>query len=370
MCRNRYYEFFKATHFIVALLFILFFFFHCDFRLSSWYTKIPDHTLISANTTRDYFIAAGAIYLLSLFTAQIRTFFIHGVHSATLDLLPSGLLRVKIPTIISWHPGQHVFVRFFTLGLHSLTAHPFTIGSIAYDPETIGKASEIVFYIKPKRGITGRLAKVAEKSPSCTRKVLLEGPYGGLSETRLGQFDRIIVIAGGSGGGFSLSVLEEALKQPSLAHGNIQIVFATRQQNMADWYIDEVETKLSTFNAPKNNPISVYITSNNQPVPADKDTTDTDPKPEATDTKNKDLPEPDVTSTSGSYSIAVNRPFRPNLPDIVAAATSGESGKKVGVFVCGPASMLHDTRNAAARAQRGVFGGSVDELFLHTEPFS
>lgn len=241
----------------------------------------------------------------------------------------------------------------------------------------MGKASEIVFYIKPKRGITGRLAKIAEKSPSCTKKVLLEGPYGGLSETRLGQFDRILVIAGGSGGGFSLSVLEEALKQPSLAHGNIQIVFATRQQNMADWYIDEVETKLSTFNASKNNPISVYITSNNQPSPTKKDTTDPDavpePEPNDTDTKNKDLPEPNITSASkflGSYSIAVNRPFRPNLPDIVAAATSGESGKKVGVFVCGPASMLHDTRNAAARAQRGVFGGSVEEVFLHTEPFS
>ncbi|BCR87148.1 ferric reductase family protein [Aspergillus chevalieri] len=370
--RNRYYEFFKATHFIVALLFILFFFFHCDFRLSSWY-DIPLHTLMSANSTRDYFIAAGAIYLLSLFTAQIRTYFIHGVHSATLDLLPSGLLRVKVPTIISWHPGQHVFVRFFTLGLHSLTAHPFTISSIAYDPERVGKASEIVFYIKPKHGVTGRLAKIAEKSPSCTRKVLLEGPYGGLSETRLGQFDHILVIAGGSGGGFSLSVLEEALKQPSLAHGNIQIVFATRQQNMADWYIDEVETKLSTFNASKNNSISVYITSHNQPAPTNKDTTDPDPDAEPSDTKNKDLPEQNVTSAStcsGSYSIAVNRPFRPNLPEIVAAATNRESGKRVGVFVCGPASMLHDTRNAAARAQREVLRGNVEEVFLHTEPFS
>lgn len=241
----------------------------------------------------------------------------------------------------------------------------------------MGKASEIVFYIKPKRGVTGRLARIAEKSPSCTRKVLLEGPYGGLSETRLGQFDRVLVIAGGSGGGFSLSVLEEALKQPSLAHGNIQIVFATRQQNMADWYIDEVETKLSTFNAPKNNPISIYITSHNQPDPANIKTKepDADPEPETgpTDTKNKELSEPNTTSTPtylGSYSIAVNRPFRPNLPEIVAAATSGESGEKVGVFVCGPASMLHDTRNAAARAQRGVFGGGLEEVFLHTEPFS
>lgn len=34
--RNAYYEFFKATHYIVALLFVLLFFFHCNYRLSSW----------------------------------------------------------------------------------------------------------------------------------------------------------------------------------------------------------------------------------------------------------------------------------------------------------------------------------------------
>lgn len=30
------YEWFKFSHFLAALVFILFFFFHCDFRLSSW----------------------------------------------------------------------------------------------------------------------------------------------------------------------------------------------------------------------------------------------------------------------------------------------------------------------------------------------
>jgi predicted ferric reductase len=34
--RNRYYEFFKATHYIAIGFFLFFFFIHCDFRLSSW----------------------------------------------------------------------------------------------------------------------------------------------------------------------------------------------------------------------------------------------------------------------------------------------------------------------------------------------
>jgi hypothetical protein len=31
---------------------------------------------------------------------------------------------------MEWTPGQHVFVRFATLGMHALTSHPFTICSL------------------------------------------------------------------------------------------------------------------------------------------------------------------------------------------------------------------------------------------------
>ena len=39
MIRNRYYEFFKYTHFLVVVLFVIFFFIHCNFRLTSWYVS-------------------------------------------------------------------------------------------------------------------------------------------------------------------------------------------------------------------------------------------------------------------------------------------------------------------------------------------
>lgn len=293
--------------------------------------------------------------MFSLFAAQVRTYLMNGMHEASLDILPSGLLRVKIPTIISWKPGQHVFVRFLTLGPHILTSHPFTICSIAYDPDTVGKASEIVFLIKPRGGITARLAKVAAKSPGSTKKVLLEGPYGGLSETSLAQFNRVLIIAGGSGGGFSLAVVEEALKHHALSAGNIHVVFATRNPAMAAWYTDEIETKLSTFSASKNTTISVHVTTQELPSP----------EPEKSD---KQPAEPNVTS-SAQYNLTVHRQ-RPSIPDIVAGSTNVGPGNRVGVFVCGPASMLHDTRNAAAMAQRGVLSGAAEEVFLHTEPFS
>lgn len=290
--------------------------------------------------------------MFSLCASQVKTFLMHGVHEASIDLLPSGLVRVKIPTIISWHAGQHVFVRFLTLGLHSLTAHPFTICSISYDPDQVGKASEIVLLIKPRRGITGRLAKLAAKSPGCTRKVLLDGPFGGLAETNLAHFDHILVISGGSGGGFSLAVVEEALKHHAASAGKIQVVFATRNPAMADWYNDEIHAKLSTFNASKQAVVSVHVTAEESQGSSSPDSAD----------------EPRMKS-EGRYALSAHRE-RPNIPDIVAAATNGQSGKHVGVFVCGPASMLHDTRNATAGAQLGALHGVVEEVFLHTEPFA
>jgi hypothetical protein len=35
------YEWFKFSHFLAALVFVLFLFFHCDHTLSAWYVTIP-----------------------------------------------------------------------------------------------------------------------------------------------------------------------------------------------------------------------------------------------------------------------------------------------------------------------------------------
>ena len=66
--RNLCYEFFKASHFLAALIFVVFFFLHCDFRLSSW----------------DYFIATGVIFSLTFLHSQLRIYFQHGLKKANI----------------------------------------------------------------------------------------------------------------------------------------------------------------------------------------------------------------------------------------------------------------------------------------------
>lgn len=36
MLRDRFYEIFKATHLLAAVVFVVFFFLHCDYTLTSW----------------------------------------------------------------------------------------------------------------------------------------------------------------------------------------------------------------------------------------------------------------------------------------------------------------------------------------------
>ncbi|KAL5355913.1 putative ferric-chelate reductase [Aspergillus floccosus] len=351
--RNRYYEFFKATHFVVALLFILFFFFHCDFRLSSW----------------DYFIAAGAIYILSLSISQIRTYLMHGRHKAILDLLPCGLVRVRIPTLVTWTPGQHVFIRFLTsqLGLHCLTAHPFTICSVSHDPEQSGKPCEMIFYVKPRGGLTARLAKIANQHPGASKTVLLEGPYGGVpkeSSPEATRFDTVLVVSGGSGGGFSLGMVEAAMRA-GLKNSTIRVVYATRSEALAEWYYSEIEDMIAKYQVSTDR-VTTSINVTTDDAESSRATT-------PADTDEAKAPEdvaPVPLDNCGSEKTEIQKGQRPNLPAIIEAATTASGNKRVGIYVCGSASMLHDVRNAAAEAQRRVLSGSIEEVYLHTESFS
>lgn len=316
----------------------------------------------------------------------------HGRHTATLEVLPSGLVRVAVPTIINWTPGQHVFIRFLTSGLHLLTAHPFTISSVCHDPDEAGKASELIFYIKPRRGVTARLAAMASKQPGISKQVLLEGPYGGVSEHHMVHFDTLLVIAGGSGGGFSLAMVDEALrltrlksltKSKKARRRNLQVVFSTRDIAMADWYTREIESRLdnSTEFSHDANPyetsVSVHVTSSTPCRTEINDSAISFSTPDQEKESTNKTPSPEITTT-GSFSLNVHRNIRPDIPGLVARtvtmahAQGNHEGMKlrVGVLVCGPASMLHDTRNAVALAQTRSLGGEVEEVYLHSEPFA
>ncbi|KAJ6032242.1 hypothetical protein N7540_002974 [Penicillium herquei] len=357
--RNRYYEFFKATHFFMAMVFVIFFFLHCDFRMSSW----------------DYFIATAVLYTLSWLYSQCKTWFEHGIHHKA-RLVPESdeTLKVTIDTAMEWGPGQHIFLRFVTCGMHALTAHPFTICSV---PQKDSKnLNQLVFYIKPHGGLTGRLMALARKNPDSQIPVLIDGPYGGISVGRMEKFDKRIVIGGGAGAGLTLSMIEDFVRASSFTEDEkeLKIIVATRDPGMRAWYLQALEDLATRQSLEKPVPgLSIQIH-------------ETCATPVGSEPKNKELEEAgvkvqDVHSNECSTS-SESLPAelfgvqcftgRPDLPSAIYQMASQED-KSVGVVVCGPSSMTHDVSTASAEVQSRILAkkpGNVRELWLHRENFS
>lgn len=145
------------------------------------------------------------------------------------EVLPGNTVRVRLvtPGLLPWAPGQH-----FLLSMPSISrfaSHPFTVASV-YDQSSSNDGSrELVFLIRAKKGwtkdlwntvtnmmIRGLPLPPGEELPRATtappRGVLIracvDGPFGSSAGARWGDYSSVLLIAGGSGCSFGLSVLE------------------------------------------------------------------------------------------------------------------------------------------------------------------
>ena len=355
--RNRFYELFKATHLLSAVVFFIFLFIHCGFTL----------------TSVDYLIAAAVLYFLCWCSATLRTMFEHrsAASPARLELLPHEVVKISVPTTSPWKPGQHIFLRFLSWDVHSLTAHPFTIASLPRrnDSASAQDAHEMVFYVHPRRGYTGRLAALARQKPECQVRLSLDGPYGGMKDRSLGEFERAVIISGGAGAGFVLSVLEDVLRRRATMEAtDVQVVFSTSKGEHAVWFREQVAALLAEYKSTGVR-TNVHVTggdgegllsSNRKGMRSSEDAS----------TKNGDLKheKDEASSSEGDELLKPTTTGRPDTRAVVAQAAEGFNGG-VGIAVCGPESMLFDVRNAVAGAQKKVGRGGPTEVYLYSEHF-
>jgi hypothetical protein len=194
--------------------------------------------------------------------------------------LPHNTTRITvINPPISWAPGQHVY-----LSCHSvvpLQSHPFTVASIPAD-------AKMEFYVKAEKGGTKRLFRHAEKSGNLsglnakTRTVAIEGPYGTLRPLR--QFDSVVLLAGSTGGTFTLPLLRDLLqgwkenacgnagstsffKTPTGAvTRHIRFVWVVKSRGQLSWFSEQLSSVYTEFQTLQETlrdiklEMSVYIT--------------------------------------------------------------------------------------------------------------
>ena len=176
--------------------------------------------------------------------------------------LPHNTTRIVIPNPpISWTPGQHVY-----LSCHSvvpLQSHPFTVASIPED-------GKMEFYVKAEKGGTKRFFRHAEKSGSLSgattkaRTVAIEGPYGTLRPLR--QFDSVVLLAGSTGGTFTLPLLRDLLqgwkenacgnigndtsffKTPTgAATRHIRFAWVVKSRGQLSWFAEQLSSVYTEF---------------------------------------------------------------------------------------------------------------------------
>ncbi|KIW34214.1 uncharacterized protein PV07_01005 [Cladophialophora immunda] len=389
--RNLGYEFFKAAHLFSAVVFMVVFFWHCGGTLTSW----------------NYFVATAAIYVPCWTYPWLRTLFEYGTgQKAQIVVEDNDFIRVTIPARFHWQPGQHCFLRFRSFGLSALTSHPFTICSL---PSTSpDRASEIVFYIRPRSGFTGRLYKFAMANPGVQVPVFVDGPYGGIDNQKYFSSDRLIVAAGGSGAGWMLPFVEQFLHYISLAEPqnpqasekemrestqasdeptrqgvlrgpqSLRVILATRDMATRTWFHSALNNLLSTYKSPGftyDLSVEVHLTGEADrillpPIKAgsDPERPDSSLEKETPSTQGQDGQEaPDTVE------VPEETRGRPDLPAIIReeASAAASTGRTVGVFVCGPLEMQDDVRNAAAAENlRLLKNPRPGGMYLHLEHFS
>ncbi|WOO85440.1 Ferric/cupric reductase transmembrane component B [Vanrija pseudolonga] len=268
-----------------------------------------------------------------------------------------GLLRLSVEVAACTPaPGAYYFL-YTPRSLTPWENHPMTLASA--EPSPGGKGTTLHFLIAPQAGATKRIAdEVAAAGGKTHMRVLVEGPYG--EHHDVSAFDRVLLIAGGSGvtavlpyaaeqrdkadvawivpnAAYARDVCSRELAGSASAH-----VYVTRQAGVsaADvWGIEEVESsedddeEMSQLGEDERSSLL-------RKIPASR---------------------PKLLASSG----------RPPMRDVLAQAVSKlVGGERLAVLACGPPVMMDDLRLAVSEAYgHGLGQLSGDRLVYFEDAF-
>ncbi|KAG2753223.1 hypothetical protein P692DRAFT_20723005 [Suillus brevipes Sb2] len=143
------------------------------------------------------------------------------------ELLSGHTVRLRLitPGFLPWAPGQHFLIKIPSVS--RFTTHPFTCASVCDYESPTDEGRLIVMLIRTRNGWTQDLWNLvsrmtAERSPGdipnsaadnlpkhgVLLRTYVDGPFGSSIRARWGNHSTVLIIAGGSGVSFGLSVLQ------------------------------------------------------------------------------------------------------------------------------------------------------------------
>lgn len=98
----------------------------------------------------------------------------------------------------------------------------------------------VVLRINPKVGLGPKLLGLAESGRSTV--VLLDGPYGGLGNARIGRYETVLLLAGGAGASFITALLEEvcegiAKDESGVVTSRVDLIWAVRDEGALSGFL-------------------------------------------------------------------------------------------------------------------------------------
>lgn len=142
------------------------------------------------------------------------------------EIVAGTTVRVTyvLPRDCGWAPGQYFLINMPSIS--RFTTHPFTSASIH---EGHGRPPVLVFFIRVKNGFTrklwnqvihlclsGAVCPPKETPPLDTKvpdsgvllRMNVDGPFGSAGRVRWGSYSSAVIVVGGSGVSYGLSILE------------------------------------------------------------------------------------------------------------------------------------------------------------------
>ncbi|RKL32519.1 hypothetical protein BFJ72_g10462 [Fusarium proliferatum] len=206
--RHKHYELFYASHVIGFVAVVLLTALHRP----NWAKKIPTVML----TIFSVWAVDRLIRLSKLFRNLVN-------NSATVYPLPYNGTRIvlKKPGMENSLPGSHCFL--WIPGLRLIETHPFTIVS--------NDSSGLELVMKSHEGFTKAVDSFASRNLRTSLWASIDGPYGSLPDVN--NYDKLILIAGGSGAAFTFGVINRIMMQREKpAIQSIEFVWAVRRIGM------------------------------------------------------------------------------------------------------------------------------------------